>query len=494
MNRAIRKHLGPFTAIVLLIAIAAVVGGYILHEQRLRFPLIEDKTMRINVELDTAQAVTPGQGQTAQVAGVQIGDIGDVKLRDGRALVGLDIKPEYKDLIHRDARASLRPRTGLKDMYVQIYPGKQGPPVTEGFTIPLRSSLTDVNLDEILSQLDTRTRDYITLLANGAGEGLRRRGNDLARVFKRFEPTLRDLSSVNRAVAQERVALRRLVTSLTQVNGALARKPEQLTRLVDGASQTLRALASEDGNLRTAVTELAPALRQATATLHATAPFARELGPATRALLPAVRELPSVNAAVSPFAREARPIVRDEIRPFVRKAAPLARDLAPASRGLARAFPELERNAKVLNDLVNMLGHNARGREAPDKAGRDEGYLFWLGWLSHQTTNLQSIEDANGPMRPIFVTGACSTLTSLVNDLPAAEFALGLSPLLATVCKNPTTRSLSVTRALKTLGVTPKRGAGAGARRGGLVGQLDKTVGRVRDKLTKTLRRKQGGR
>ena len=129
MSRAIRKNLGPITAIVVLIAIAVVVGGYILHEQRLRFPLIEDKTMRINVELDTAQAVTPGQGQTAQVAGVQIGDIGEVKLRDGRALVGLDIKPEYKDLIHRDARAALRPRTGLKDMYVQIYPGRQGPPV-----------------------------------------------------------------------------------------------------------------------------------------------------------------------------------------------------------------------------------------------------------------------------------------------------------------------------------------------------------------------------
>ena len=98
----------------------------------------------------------------------------------------------------------------------------------------------------------------------------------------------------------------------------------------------------------------------------------------------------------------------------------------------------------MLNDFTNMLGHNPGGREAPDKAGRDEGYLFQLGWLAHQTTNLQSVDDANGPMRPIFLTGTCSTLTSLVNDLPQAEFALGLSPLLATVCKNPTTRSLSV--------------------------------------------------
>jgi hypothetical protein len=124
---------------------------------------------------------------------------------------------------------------------------------------------------------------------------------------------------------------------------------------------------------------------------------------------------------------------------------------------LARAVPEVDRNAKVLNDFVNMLGHNPRGREAPDKPGREEGYLFWLSWLSHQTTNLQSIDDANGPMRPILLSGTCTTLTSLVNDMPAAEFGLGISPLLATVCKNPTTTSLNAGESLRTLGEIAKK-------------------------------------
>jgi len=452
MSRTIRKNLAPFLAIIGLVAIAVVVGGYILHEQRLRFPFVQGATMRINVELDNAQAVTPGQGQTAQVAGVQIGDIAEVKLKDGRAIVGLDIKPKYKDLIHRDATASLRPRTGLKDMYVQIFPGKDGPPVKEGFTIPARNSLTDVDLDEILSQLDARTRDYVTLLANGAGQGLRGRGRDLANVLKRFEPTVRDLGRVNHAVGAERVQLRRLVTSLAQVNNKLAQKPQDVTKLVDTAATTLRAVASEDDNLRGAVGELAPTLQQATRALTAVSPFADELGPTTRALLPAVRQLQSVNAAVSPFAREATPIVRTKIRPFTRKAQPLARDLAPAARGLNRAFPELDRNVKVLNDFTNMLAYNPNGAEPADKPGREEGYLFWLSWLSHQTSNLQSADDANGPLRPIFVTATCDTFTSLVNDLPQAEFALGLSPLLATVCKNPATASLSTTKALKAIG------------------------------------------
>ena len=452
MSRVIRKNLWPFTAILVLIAIAFLVGGYILENQRFRLPLAEEKPMRIHVELETAQAVTPGQGQTVQVAGVEIGDIGDVKLRDGRALVALDIKKEYETLIRRDATAALRPRTGLKDMYVQVFPGKDPVPVKAGFTIPIANSLTDVDLDEILSELDARTRDYITLLANGAGEGLRGKGDDLARVLERYGPTVRDLGRVNREVAKERIALRRLITSLSQINSELARRPQDLSRLVSTASTTLDAFASEDDNLRDGVGELAPTLQTATATLDAVTPFADELGPTTRALLPAVRELEDVNEAVGPFAREATPIVRRQIRPFVRRAVPLVKDLAPAARGLARTFPELDRNVKVLNDLTNMAGHNPRGREAPDKEGRDEGYLFHLGWLAHQTVNLQSIDDAHGPMRPIFLTGTCSTLTSLAHDFPQAEFALGLSPLLATVCKNPTTRSLSVRRAVRANG------------------------------------------
>ena len=458
MSRVIRKNLGPFGAILVLVALAALVGAYVLNEQRLRFPFAEPAPFRVNVEFDNAQAVTPGQGQTAQVAGVRIGDIAEVTLRDGRAIVGLDIEPRYRDLIRRDARAQLRPRTGLKDMYVQIVPGKDGPPVKEGFTIALAKSLTDVDLDEILSELDARTRDYVTLLANGAGEGLRRRGNDLARVLERYGPTVRDLGRVNHAVSEERVALRRLVTSLAQLNRRLARKPADLTRLVRTASTTFGAIASEDDRLRDAVGELAPTLAQATTTLRAVVPFAAELGPTTRALLPAVQELEHVNAAVSPFAREATPIVREKIRPFTRRAQPVVRDLAPAARGLARAAPELQRNGAVLNDLVNMLGFNERGREDPGNAGREEGYLFWLAWVTHQTANLQSIDDANGPMRPFFLTGQCKTLTSLVNDQPQLEFALGLSGLLNTVCENPDTTSLSVTKTLSKLGLSKREG------------------------------------
>ena len=71
MIRTIRKNLVNFAAIVGLMVIASAVSVYILSNQRLRFPIFEDKPFEVFAEFQTAQAVTAGQGQTVRVAGVR---------------------------------------------------------------------------------------------------------------------------------------------------------------------------------------------------------------------------------------------------------------------------------------------------------------------------------------------------------------------------------------------------------------------------------------
>ena len=463
----LRKNLRYLVTILALAAIAVVVAGYIVLQQGARIPGLSDSPVRIMAVLPSAQAVTPGQGQTVQVSGVQVGKIATVELIDGRAEVGLDIEPKYIDggLIREDATALLRPRTPLRDMFVQISPGSwKTPAVRKGFVIPIQNTLADVNLDEVLAQLDGRTRDYLALLLNGTATGLKGRGSDLAEVFRRFGPTARDLGRVNRAVAGERVALRSVVSSLSGLTGKLAERPRDISGLVQAANATFGAFASEDGNLRATVAELPATLKQATSTLRDVGPLARALGPATTALTPAVRALDRSNRRVKPFAKEATPILRTQIRPFTRAARPLVQDLAPAARDLSAIAPELQRSAHVVNRLFNMLAYNKNGREAPDKAGRDEGYLYWLAWATHQGANLINVDDANGPMRPIFTTGTCSTLTTLVNNQPGLEFAMGLSPLLATACGNPQTSSIDPAAIIKQLTGTALARAKATAR------------------------------
>jgi hypothetical protein len=154
--------------------------------------------------------------------------------------------------------------------------------------------------------------------------------------------------------------------------------------------------------------------------------------------------------------------VRDQIRPFAREARPLLADLRPAANGLSRAIPDLTASFERINHLANLLGFNPNGREPADKADRQEGYLFWLAWVTHQTENLINVDDGNGPLRPIFLTGTCNTLVNLIDGQPGLEFLMGLSPLLQQQCGNPATRSTrpdlvkrSLERARKKEAATP---------------------------------------
>ena len=429
MKKAIRDHLRDFAAIIALTVVAAGVVGYILSNQRFRFPVIEEGPKRVHAEFSTAQAVIPGQGQTVRVSGVKIGDVGQVALKEGRAVVTFEILPKYKDVVREDAKALLRPKTALKDMFIEVEPG-DGRAAKAGFTLPVENTMPDVNPDELWAMLDDDTRDYLRLLLDGASRGLEGRGSQLREVFERFEPTHRDLARVTTKVAERRTNLRRLITNLNRLNGELASKDDELAQLVDSSATVFRAFASQDANITEAVDRLPEALEQTTDTLGKVEEFARILGPATERLGPAVRGLDEANDALIPLAKEGTPILRDKVRPFVRESRPLVTDLRPTARRLAMSTPDLTRSFVVLNNLFNMLGYNQDGREPPEKATRDEGYLYWIGWLGHIGGALFSTSDNGGIFRPTAIQANCQTIKGTVSEFPQLGFLQALTGAL----------------------------------------------------------------
>lgn len=424
MKRAIKTHARDFAAILGLLVLSIVVAGYILQHQGLRFPFIASSQFEINAELSTAQAVTPGQGQSVRVSGVQVGEIGGVTLKQGIAVVQLNIDQQYNHLIHTDATALLRPRTGLKDMFVELDPGSRSAPMVKpGFTIPVSGTLPDINLDEVLSSLDGDTRAYLDLLVNGAGQGLKGQGgNQLAQVLERFEPTHRDLARVSEAVAVRGASLRRLVSSLARLSTALAAKRVQAVQLVDSSSRVFGALAPEEESISRAVGDLPATLEQTTATLGKVQTFAATLGPAATNLLPAARALPAADQALATLSKPSAPIVEHQIRPFVVAARPLVRNLRPAAVHLASAAPNLDKAFVVLNHLLNLVGYNPGGTQ--------HGYLWWLAWLDHNARTLFSIQDANGVYRPLFLQASCATLAQIASSIKGGEALLNLTPIL----------------------------------------------------------------
>jgi phospholipid/cholesterol/gamma-HCH transport system substrate-binding protein len=435
-RRILFRNVTSFVAMVGLFLLAGYTTIYILDHQNLRLPVLDEKAWTLKAEFTTAQAVVPGQGQTIRVSGIRVGDVTGVRLLEGRALVTFAMDEKYRHLIHRDASALLRPKTGLKDMFVELDPGRAGPPVDDGFVIPVASTLPDVNTDEVLASLDRDTRDYLRMLLQGVSQGLHRRGDDFGEVMRRLEPTHRDLRRVATAVARRHRNLRRVIDHLARLNGELAGHDDQLARLVAQSAVVFREFASEERNISGTVARFPRALQETTRTLGKVQRLADELRPAAARLRPAVRALTRANAAVTPSARAVTPILRGEVRPFTRVAQPLVRDLRGPSGKLAAAGPDFNRVGVVLNHIVNLFGFNPNGREGPDKAARDEGYLFWFAWLAHQGVNIHSTSDAHGTMRPIALAGTCNTLASYVAEQPQMEFLLNLTPILGSpACK-----------------------------------------------------------
>ena len=441
-RRVLFRNRFSFISMVGIFLLAAFVAIYILDHQNMRLPVLDEKAWTLKAEFTSAQAVVPGQGQTIRVSGIRIGDVSKVQLRDGRALVTFSMDQKYRKLIHPDATALLRPKTGLKDMFVELDPGHAGKPVPEGFVIPVANTLPDVNTDEVLASLDAETRDYVRMLVQGLGEGLNHRGRDFGTAMRLLEPTHRDLRRVSAAVAQRHRNLRRVVDHLAQLNGELAGHDNDLARLVEKSAIVFRQFASQQHNISGSVARFPAALRETTKTLGKVQGLADTLPPAIHRLRPAVRELTAANRVVAPSARKVTPVVRDEVRPFTREAQPLVRQLRAPVRKLSEATPDFTRVGTVLNHLFNMVAYNPGGKQGPEVKDREEGYLFWLAWLGHQSVQIFNAADAHGTFRAVTIAFPCNALRSYVGDHPEMEFILNLTPLLSQQCKptNATSR------------------------------------------------------
>ncbi|HKN93367.1 MAG TPA: MlaD family protein, partial [Thermoleophilaceae bacterium] len=330
MRTAIRKHMRDFVAIIGLFLIAAAVAAYVLGHQRLYLPgwvpFVGTNFYTVNAEFSTAQAVVPGQGQTVNIAGVPIGEIGGVKLENGVAVVQMKIKKsQRKAPIYKNATLLLRPKTGLKDMYIEMDPGtKSAGAVPNGGTLPVSNTLPDVNLDEILSNLDADTRAYLQILISAGGQAFGTKGYpaDLRETFKRFDPTARDTARFTSLLSQRRANLQRVIHNFQLLTTALAGRDHQLTQLVDASNANFQAIASEDQKLEETLQLLPGTLQTASTTLGKADKLAQVLGPTFQALRPGARALGPSLAATRPFLKQTTPVIKNQLRPFSVKAQP----------------------------------------------------------------------------------------------------------------------------------------------------------------------------
>jgi virulence factor Mce-like protein len=391
------------------------------------------KPYEVNAVFQSANSIRPGS--PVRIAGVDIGKVKEIKPQEGGdgAVVVLQIDDDGLPL-HSDARATIRPRIFLEgNFFVDLRSGSPSAPELEaGDTIAVTQTATPVQLDEVLTALQSDTRqdlkDVLESLAvalnseptaaEDADADPSARGETAA---KSFNDAYDDIPEAERSTAQVMEAflgtepsqdLSRLIDGTARTTGALIRNEAALQGLITNFNTTMAAFAAESGSLRRSIRELPLTLESANrafASLNDAFPSTRAFA---REIIPGVRETPATIEAALPWIDQARPLMGP------RELGGLAQELSPATADLARLtdraiqlLPQTNLASRCAIDNILPTGDVVIEDEFTTGVENYKEFFYTLVGLSGEGQNF----DGNG-MYVRFQTGGGTQSLSLGSE------------------------------------------------------------------------------
>jgi phospholipid/cholesterol/gamma-HCH transport system substrate-binding protein len=363
----------------------------------------------------SANSIRPGA--PVRIAGVNVGKVAKLEPSPGgdASVVTMQISKQGLP-IHEDATAKIRPRIFLEgNFFVDLRPGTPGSPVLDdGGMLKITQTATPVQLDEVLTALQSDTRQDLKDVLDGLSTALTskpskaddRQADPSARgetAAKSFNDAYDDIPASERSTAQVFEAflgsepgrdVSRLIVGAARTSAALTRHEEQLKDLVTNFNRTMGAFASESGNLQASIRLLAPTLEQANgalASLNAAFPPTRAFA---REILPGVRETPATIDASLPWIAQTRKLVSQaELGGLVKELSPATRDLAKLTDAAIQLLPETTLTSRCARQVILPAGDLVIEDEFKTGAANYKEFWWAMAALSGESQNF----DGNGP-------------------------------------------------------------------------------------------------
>ena len=352
----------PFKAGVLTIAVLSVLTFF-------GFTKINPFANPYELKAVFATANNLKPKSPVRIAGVEIGAVKKVEpLKDqgGAAEVTMELKKAALP-IHRDASLKIRQRIFLEgNFFVDMSPGSPSEPTLEsGDRIPINQTAAPVQFGQILTALQSDTREDLQIFLREYSKGLEGKGaRGFNEAIKHFRGAYKNAALANDATLGEEPDrdLQRVLKGQQRTFAALAADEGALKGLVTNFNTTAAAFARQDVALEQSIPALRDTLRVANPALASLNDALPQLRAFSREALPGVRSSNATLREALPFIRQARLLMS---RRELRGTAALLRRYIPSFVSLNNQSINLSKEGRQLSACTNKVLVPFTGLEIP---------------------------------------------------------------------------------------------------------------------------------
>jgi phospholipid/cholesterol/gamma-HCH transport system substrate-binding protein len=312
-----------------------------------------------------------------RIAGVDVGQVTSVKsLGNGTEDAVITMQIDSNGLpLHSDATAQILTRIFLEgNFYVDLHPGSpNAPTLASGATLPAANTAGPVQLDRVLSALNSSARANLQTLVQGFGASLNQPPTAAQDAAENQDSSVRGLTGAQALNQSLKYSAGAFEASAIVNQALLGSQPHDLSNAVVGNEEVFRALASRQTQLASLVTTF-------DATMSALASRQQDLSNSIATLPPLLRTtntaLTSLNASFGPtqtFAKTILPGV-EQLDPTIGQALPwlsqatalvskaelggLVNDLTPAVQETASTIRSTTSLLSASDALARCVSHN----------------------------------------------------------------------------------------------------------------------------------------
>jgi phospholipid/cholesterol/gamma-HCH transport system substrate-binding protein len=310
---------------------------------------------------DFPEAVLLAKEADVRLAGVNIGKVKATELGPGGQTTRAEMEIDSRFApIKVDTRAILRQKSLLGETFVELAPGQpDAKALPDGGTLARTNVDDTVQLDEVFRTFDPRTRRYFQEWLRDSGIATTGSyGSDLNDALGNAAPFFERGSDLLRPLADQQVALRRVVRDTGRTFDAISRENGQLRGLITNGEATFSALSSRDDALAETFQILPTFLRETRATAARLQRFAVNTDPLVRNLLqpasdlgPTIRDLGDLSPDLEHLFHSIHPLVDASVT-----------GVPAAQRFLEGAEPVLASTHNFLSELNPILSYLSYSR------------------------------------------------------------------------------------------------------------------------------------